>query len=364
MDNKILETLREALRSYHDPVLGCDLGEARAIEDVTLDDGKASVQLKLPIPADRYAHVLAKSLWAHLASLDGVDNAEIDIDWEVNAAPVPDGTQPLPGVRNIIAVASGKGGVGKSTTAVNLALALSAEGAKVGILDADIYGPSQPLMLGLVGQRPTTQDGRVMQPLTGHGIQCMSIGFLVDDDQPMVWRGPMATSALNQLMTGTDWGELDYLIVDMPPGTGDIQLTLSQQVPVSGSIIVTTPQDIALHDAMKGLKMFEKVDIPVLGIVENMSIHICTECGHREPIFGEGGGERMSERYDVPLLGSLPLDARIQRETDSGCPSVVMDPDGAIAEVYLDVARRMAAGIAARSQGLAEEFPQIVIEED
>jgi ATP-binding protein involved in chromosome partitioning len=364
LNKKLLDSLRAAVDNYVDPVLGCTLATAGVVEDVGLDQGTASLAIKLPIPADRYAKQFASSLGKAVVAVPGIENAEIEIDWKVAAAPVPEGTEPLPGVRNIIAVASGKGGVGKSTTAVNLALALAAEGARVGILDADIYGPSQPAMMGLTGQRPVSEDGRILQPLVAYGLQCMSIGFLVDDDQPMVWRGPMATSALTQLLTGTAWQDLDYMIVDMPPGTGDIQLTLSQQVPVSGSVIVTTPQDIALHDAMKGLKMFEKVGIPVLGIVENMSIHICSDCGHREPIFGEGGGQKMSTRYGVPLLGELPLDTQIRQEADAGCPSVVANPDSAVAEIYIDVARKMAAGIASRTAGAAEEFPSIVIEDD
>jgi len=364
LNNKLLDSLKAAVDNYVDPVLGCELATAGVIQDVSLENGTASLIIKLPIPADRYAKQFASSLGKAAVAVPGIENAEIEIDWEVVAAPVPEGTEPLPGVRNIIAVASGKGGVGKSTTAVNLALALAAEGARVGILDADIYGPSQPAMMGLTGQRPVSEDGKVIQPLVAYGLQCMSIGFLVDDDQPMVWRGPMATSALNQLLTGTAWQDLDYMIVDMPPGTGDIQLTLSQTVPVSGSIIVTTPQDIALHDAMKGLKMFEKVGIPVLGIVENMSIHICSDCGHREPIFGEGGGQKMATRYGVPLLGELPLDTQIREEADAGCPSVVANPDSAVAEIYIDVARKMAAGIASRTAGAAEEFPSIVIEDD
>jgi ATP-binding protein involved in chromosome partitioning len=364
LNNKLLDSLKIVVDNYIDPVLGCELASAGVIEDVGLDKDTAKIDIRLPIPADRYAKELAGSLGKAVVAIPGIENAEIEIDWGVVAAPVPEGTEPLPGVRNIVAIASGKGGVGKSTTAVNLALALAAEGARVGILDADIYGPSQPAMMGLTGQRPVSEDGRVLQPLIAHGLQCMSIGFLVDDDQPMVWRGPMATSAFNQLMTGTAWKDLDYMIVDMPPGTGDIQLTLSQQVPVSGSVIVTTPQDIALHDAMKGLKMFEKVGIPVLGIVENMSIHICSDCGHREPIFGEGGGQKMATRYGVPLLGELPLDIRIREEADTGCPSVVANPDSAIAGIYIDVARKMAAGIASQTAGAATEFPSIVIEDD
>ena len=278
-------------------------------------------------------------------------------------APVQGGKSPLPGVRNVIAVASGKGGVGKSTTAVNLALALAAEGARVGILDADIYGPSQPTMLGLEGRRPTSPDGKSLDPMVAHGLQCMSMGFLVGADQPVIWRGPMATQALNQLLNQTSWDDVDYLIVDMPPGTGDIQLTLSQQVPVSGAVVITTPQDIALIDAVKGLKMFQDVQIPVLGVIENMSTHVCSNCGHEEAIFGAGGGARMSENHGVPLLGGLPLDIRIREEADSGLPSVVADPDGPIAQAYMEVARSVVAALSLLSTAVSQG-PRIVIEDD
>jgi ATP-binding protein involved in chromosome partitioning len=261
-------------------------------------------------------------------------------------------------------VASGKGGVGKSTVAVNVALALAQEGARVGVLDADIYGPSQPRMLGLMGRRPETRDGKSLEPLVAHGLEAMSIGFLVDDQQPMAWRGPMVTSALNQLLTQTNWGDLDYLIVDMPPGTGDIQLTLAQRVPVSGAVIVTTPQDIALADARKGLEMFQKVNVPVLGVVENMSLHVCTNCGHEEHIFGEHGGETLSAQYGVPLLGSLPLDRRIRVETDEGKPTVVAEPDGALARAFRAVALRAVGELAARAKDYSRLFPSISVEDD
>ncbi|HEU4530104.1 MAG TPA: iron-sulfur cluster carrier protein ApbC [Steroidobacteraceae bacterium] len=269
---------------------------------------------------------------------------------------------PVGSIRNIVAVASGKGGVGKSTVAANLALAWAAQGAKVGVLDADIYGPSQPRMLGLSGQRPVTKDGKSFEPLVSYGLEVMSIGFLIDEEQPMVWRGPMVTQALLQLLNETRWGALDYLVVDMPPGTGDIQLTLSQRVPVSGAVIVTTPQDIALLDARKGLRMFEKVSVPVLGIVENMSTHICSQCGHEEALFGSGGGARMAEQYGVQLLGSLPLDIRIREQADSGRPTVVAEPDSAIARAYLDIATRATQQLAAAGAG-AKAFPKITIED-
>jgi ATP-binding protein involved in chromosome partitioning len=267
----------------------------------------------------------------------------------------------MKGVKNIIAVASGKGGVGKSTTSVNLALALSVEGAKVGILDADIYGPSQPRMLGITG-KPDSKDGKSLEPMENYGVQAMSIGFLIDEDTPMIWRGPMVTQALEQLLNDTRWRELDYLIIDMPPGTGDIQLTLSQRIPVSGAVIVTTPQDIALLDARKGLKMFEKVEVPILGIVENMSIHICSKCGHEEHIFGEGGGQKMSDDYGVDFLGALPLDIKIREEADSGKPTVVAQPDSRITEIYREIARRMAAKLAIKAKDYSSKFPNIVIQ--
>jgi ATP-binding protein involved in chromosome partitioning len=274
---------------------------------------------------------------------------------------VQHGVKRLERVKNIIAVASGKGGVGKSTTSVNLALALSAEGAKVGLLDADIYGPSQPRMMGLSGQ-PESSDGKSIEPMRNYGIETMSIGFLIDEETPMIWRGPMVTQALEQLLNDTNWDELDYLIIDLPPGTGDTQLTLSQKVPVSGAIIVTTPQDIALLDARKGLKMFEKVEVPILGIVENMSTHVCSKCGHEEAIFGTGGGGRMASDYDIELLGSLPLDMSIREQVDGGKPTVVSDPDGAIAQKYRDIARRAAAGLVAQGKDYSASFPNIVIQ--
>jgi ATP-binding protein involved in chromosome partitioning len=271
------------------------------------------------------------------------------------------GVKLISGIKNIIAVASGKGGVGKSTTAVNLALALAAEGASVGMLDADIYGPSQPMMLGIAG-RPESKDGKSLEPMEGHGIQAISIGFLIDVDTPMVWRGPMVTQALEQLLRDTRWRELDYLLVDLPPGTGDIQLTLAQKVPVTGAVIVTTPQDIALIDARKGLKMFEKVGIPILGVVENMSTHICPNCGHESHIFGAGGAEKMCRDYGTELLGQLPLDASIREQADSGRPTVVADPEGRVAEIYRRIARRCAVKIAESQKDMTAKFPNIVVQ--
>ena len=350
-----------ALKSYTDPYLNKDLVAAKAIKDIYIDGGMVAIDVELGFPARGYRQSLIKELKSRLETLTGVTETNVNVSAKITAHDVQQGLQPIPGIKNIIAVASGKGGVGKSTTAVNLALALQAEGAQVGILDADIYGPSQPRMLG-VQQKPQSLDGKSMDPVRGHGLQAMSIGFLIDEDTPMVWRGPMVTQALTQLLTDTRWQDLDYLIIDLPPGTGDIQLTLSQRVPVSGAVIITTPQDIALLDARRGLKMFEKVSVPVLGIIENMSTHICSQCGHEEHIFGSGGGQRMAEQYNVELLGSLPLDIRIREEADSGQPTVVSDPDGAIAQNYREIARRTAARLALQAKSYSHKFPNIVIQ--
>jgi ATP-binding protein involved in chromosome partitioning len=293
-------------------------------------------------------------------TVPGVQNVSVNIVTKVVSHAVQRGVQLMPNVKNIIAVASGKGGVGKSTTAANLALALAAEGASVGLLDADIYGPSQPMMLGIQG-RPESEDGKTMEPMSNHGVQVMSIGFLVDADEAMIWRGPMATQALEQLLRQTNWKDLDYLIVDMPPGTGDIQLTLSQRVPMTGAVIVTTPQDIALLDAKKGIKMFEKVGVPILGIVENMAVHICSNCGHAEHIFGADGGKKMAAEYQMEYLGALPLDIKIRLQADSGAPTVVSDPEGDVAGLYKAVARRVAVGIAEKAKDFSAKFPTISI---
>jgi ATP-binding protein involved in chromosome partitioning len=339
------------------------LGEAATrLEVVRREDG-VHVQLELGFPASRRESDIRDLLQTQLAA-GGVNlPLTLALTWRVRVHTVQGTLKPSTEVRNIIAIASGKGGVGKSTTAVNLALALALEGARVGLLDADIYGPSVPRMLGLVDEHPVTPDGKHFEPLAAHGIHAMSIGFLIDESQPMVWRGPMVTQALNQMLGQTLWGELDYLLVDMPPGTGDIQLTLAQRVPVSGAVIVTTPQDIALSDARKGLQMFRKVNVNVLGIVENMSTHICSNCGHEEPIFGSGGGERMSQEYGVPILGSLPLDIRIREETDSGRPSVVADPDGPIGRAYREAALTMAARLSLSGRDYGHRFPTIVVED-
>jgi ATP-binding protein involved in chromosome partitioning len=333
----------------------------KGVRNVAIDGDVVSVDVVLGYPAKSQHGDVRARIAAALGSVPGVRDTRITVSQDIVAHTVQPGVKLLPNVKNIVAVASGKGGVGKSTTAVNLALALAAEGASVGILDADIYGPSLPTMLG-VHARPDSPDGKTMTPLVGHGLQANSIGFLIDEDNPMVWRGPMATSALEQLLRQTSWHDLDYLIVDMPPGTGDIQLTLAQRVPVTGAVIVTTPQDIALLDAKKGLKMFEKVGIPILGIVENMSLHVCSNCGHEEHIFGAGGAERMAKDYGVALLGSLPLDIAIRERADSGQPSVVADPDGRIAERYRAIARSIALTIAERARDMTSKFPTIVVQ--
>lgn len=350
---------------YADSILGpklfSQLWAAGALDKIADSEHSLDIRIKLGFPAQRYGQELSASLVSMLKNEAGLKHAAVTVDWAV-ADPVPHATlQRIRQIKHIVAVASGKGGVGKSTTAVNLALALAYEGAKVGLLDADIYGPSQPRMLGLTGARPTTIDGKTLQPLTAHGIRAMSIGFLIDEEQPMVWRGPMVTQALNQLLLDCEWGELDYLLVDMPPGTGDIQLTLAQRVPLSGAVIVTTPQDIALLDARKGLKMFQKVNVPVLGIVENMSTHVCSNCGHEEHIFGAGGGRVMAEQYGVDLLGELPLDIRIREQADGGNPTVAADPNGPLGRAYINTARRVAAHLWLDGR-TAAPFPEIVVE--
>lgn len=355
--------LREAVESYVDPYLSLELRAAGALRALHVDDERLQIALTLGFPARHYRHELAAAIEQRLRPLAGTRRIAIDVEWQVAAHSVQRNLRPIQGIRNIIAVASGKGGVGKSTTAANLALGLAHEGAAVGLLDADIYGPSQPLMMGLAGQSPTSPDQRTMIAPVAHGVKVMSIGFLIDAEQPMVWRGPMVTQALVQLLETTRWGELDYLIVDMPPGTGDTQLTLSQRVPVSGAVIVTTPQDIALLDARKGLRMFQKVEVPVLGIVENMSTHVCSNCGHEEHIFGAGGGRRMAEQYGVELLGELPLDIRIREQADGGRPTVAAEPDSPLGRAYIDLARRTAARLARMALTPAAAFPTITMED-
>jgi ATP-binding protein involved in chromosome partitioning len=355
------EQIETAIKQYIDPYLEKDLVTAGCIKNIDIDGESAKVEVALGFPAFGYFDKLSSELKSKIEGVDGISSADIHIRSEIASHTVQGGMNPLEGIKNVIAVASGKGGVGKSTTAVNLALALQIEGAKVGILDADIYGPSIPRMLGIEG-KPESVDGKSLEPMGGHGVQAMSIGFMIDEETPMIWRGPMVTQALEQLLRDTQWKNLDYLIIDLPPGTGDIQLTLAQKVPVSGSIIVTTPQDIALLDARKGLKMFEKVEVPVLGIVENMSIHICSECGHAEHIFGQGGGEKMCDQYNVDFLGALPLDIDIRIDGDSGFPSVAKDPESQVSIIYREIARRTAAKLSLRAKDYSAKFPSIVIQ--
>lgn len=349
------------LKTLIDPNLEKDVISAGMVKAIAIDSGKIDLRLELGYPAKTTLETLKTAAREKLAMLPGVESVTVDANIKIAAHAVQKTLKILPNVKNVIAVASGKGGVGKSTTAVNLALALQAEGAQTGILDADIYGPSIPTMLGVSGY-PDSEDGKSMLPKISYGLQTISIGYLIDEDQPMIWRGPMVTNALQQLLHQTAWKDLDYLIIDLPPGTGDIQLTLAQQIPVTGAVIVTTPQDIALLDAQRGLKMFEKVNVPVLGIVENMSIHICSQCGHEEAIFGEGGGTMMAQKYHVELLGSLPLDSAIRKFADSGRPSVVADPEGRPAAIYREIARKMAGKLSLKTKDYSSKFPNIVIQ--
>jgi ATP-binding protein involved in chromosome partitioning len=355
------QSVLEALKAVVDPNTGKDLVANRCAKNIKIDGAKVALDIELGYPAKSQFEAI-RALVVDALKAAGAADVAVNVTQKIVSHAVQKGVKLIPGVKNIIAVASGKGGVGKSTTAVNLALALAAEGARVGILDADIYGPSQPQMLGIPDSQPESADGKKLQPMEAHGIQAMSIGFLIDPETPMVWRGPMVTQALTQLLGDTNWNDLDYLVVDLPPGTGDIQLTLAQQVPVTGSVIVTTPQDIALLDARKGLKMFEKVGIPILGIVENMSIHICSKCGHEEHIFGSGGGEKMCADYEVELLGSLPLDRNIREQVDSGKPTVVAEPAGRVADIYKGIARRIGIKIAEMAKDHSAKFPSIVIQ--
>ena len=354
------QKVQDALRAIVDENTGKDLLSTRSARNIKLSGSDVSLDVELGYPGKSQHEPIRREVTQALKAA-GAASVKVNVSSKVVAHAVQRGVKLVPGIKNIIAVASGKGGVGKSTTAVNLALGLAAEGASVGILDADIYGPSQPIMLGIRG-RPESRDGKSLEPMEGHGIQAMSIGFMIDQDTPMVWRGPMVTQALEQLLNETKWRDIDYLVVDLPPGTGDIQLTLAQRVPVTGAVIVTTPQDIALIDARKGLKMFEKVGIPILGVVENMSLHICSKCGHEERIFGTGGGERLGKDYDVELLGALPLDIAIREQADSGKPTMVADPDGQIAGIYRQIARRVAVKIADKAQDHSAAFPKIVIQ--
>jgi len=353
-------SLLEALQTVIDPNTGKDFVSTKQLKNLKLEGGDVAFDVELGYPAKSQAAALRRGLIAAARTLPGVNNVSVNLTTKIVAHAVQRGVQLLPKVKNIVAIASGKGGVGKSTTAVNLALALAAEGANVGILDADIYGPSLPTMMGIQG-RPESADGKTMEPMHNYDVQVMSIGFMVDADNPMIWRGPMATQALEQLLRQTNWPDLDYLLVDMPPGTGDIQLTLSQRVPLTGAVIVTTPQDIALADAKRGLKMFEKVGVPILGVVENMAVHVCTNCGHAEHIFGAEGGKRMAAEYGVDYLGALPLTMSIREQADAGRPTVVSEPDGEIAAIYKSVARQMAVKIAQRAKDFSSKFPTISI---
>ena len=354
-----LADVRSELNQIVDPNTGASLGAGIKDAQIQVDGGRVAVQVVLGYPAASQFQSIGDLVQARLAAI-GAPDAAVDVSSRIIAHAVQPGVQLVPGVRNIIAVGSGKGGVGKSTTAVNLALALQAEGARVGVLDADIYGPSVPMLLGVSG-RPESADGKTMAPLVGHGLQANSIGFLINEDTPAIWRGPMVTQALEQLLRQTNWDNLDYLIVDMPPGTGDIALTLSQKVPVVGAVIVTTPQDIALLDARKALRMFEKVNVPILGIVENMAVHVCTQCGHVEHIFGEGGGQRMSADYKAPWLGSLPLAMAIRAQSDVGEPIVAADPQSAAAGIYREIARRLAARVSTLPRDLSDKFGVIQV---
>lgn len=354
-----VDVLRQVLEAHVDALMGLSLGAAGVLRDVTITGGRAQVALELGFPAAGYRVALADSVRDTVRAALAME-ADVQVSWRILSHAVQAKLEPLANVRNVIAVASGKGGVGKSTVAVNLALALQAEGARVGILDADVYGPSQPRMLGSQA-KPTSPDGTHMHPIEAHGIQAMSIGFLIDEEQPMIWRGPMATQALLQLVNETRWRDLDYLIVDLPPGTGDIQLTLSQRIPVAGAVVVTTPQDIALIDARKGLQMFRRVEVPILGLVENMSFYHCPNCGHHAEIFGAGGGASMSAQYDVELLGRVPLAQSIREQADSGRPTVVADPASELSMIYRDIARKAAARLACRVE---EVFPAIEIIDD
>lgn len=354
--------IEEAIKGYHDPYLNMDLFTAGAVKRIEVKGDKAEVDIELAYPSEHLKNGIAQMLQFAIENIEGINDSQVNVSWQVASHKAHENLANIKNVKNIIAVASGKGGVGKSTTSVNLALALAADGARVGLLDADIYGPSVGMLLGVKeGTRPETEQEKFFKPVMACGIQSMSMAYLVNENTPMVWRGPMVSGALQQLITQTLWDDLDYLVIDMPPGTGDIQLTLSQKIPVSASVVVTTPQDIALLDAKKGIEMFRKVNIPVLGVVENMSMHICGNCGHAEHIFGEGGGDKIAEEFNTQLLGSLPLSKYIREQSDSGLPVVADDPDSEVSVMYRTVARNMAAAL---SQLTNEVVPEIQISDD
>ena len=363
MSNITEQSVKDRIQTFEHELLYQDLLKSKSVKSIDIDGDAVSVALKLGFPCVGVIDEIAAKLVQHLKADGNIAQAEVSISWKVSAHKVQSDVKPIAQIKNIIAVASGKGGVGKSTTTVNLALALQAEGAKVGILDADIYGPSQPMMLGVQGEKPESEDNKTIQPIEAHGLKSMSIGYLVDEGQAMIWRGPMVSNALQQLLNDTNWGELDYLIVDLPPGTGDIQLTLAQRVPVTAALIVTTPQDIALLDARKAIDMFEKVKIPSLGLVENMATHICSECGHVEAIFGSGGGQALAAQYNIELLGSLPLDLQIRTTTDGGNPIVIADPEGMVAGIYRQIARKLAARLSIESKDYRGEAAPILFKE-
>lgn len=361
MSQAILQTIKNILNEFQEPNLGVSLQEAGVIRSIVVEGDQVKIEIMLGFAAKLYSQQFAEQLKQIIQEKTNIKQINININWQILPHAVQPAVPSIPHIKNIIAVASGKGGVGKSTTAVNIALALNAEGAKVGILDADIYGPNQPQMLG-IQHKAEVSAAKHFKPIESHGIQSMSIGYLVDTNTPMIWRGPMVTTALMQLLRDTEWDHLDYLIIDLPPGTGDIQLTLAQKIPVSGAVIVTTPQDIALLDARKGLEMFKKVHVPVLGIVENMSGHICSACGHREAIFGEGGGERLAKAGNIPLLGQIPLSMQVREQADGGTPTVVSDPLGEIAKYYFEIARKLVARLSLQPKNLSAKFPKIVVE--
>ncbi len=354
------QAVLDAIQSIIDPNTGRDFVSTKCIKNIKITGSHVQLDLELGYPAKSQISALSQSIKIAVQTLANVEQISVNAFSKITAHAVQRGVQLMPKVKNIVAIASGKGGVGKSTTAVNLALALAAEGASVGLLDADIYGPSAPMMMGIDG-KPTSEDGKTMEPLENYGVQVMSIGFLVNQDDAMIWRGPMATQALEQLLRQTNWRELDYLIVDMPPGTGDIALTLSQRVPLTGAVIVTTPQDIALLDAKKGIAMFQKVGVDILGIVENMAVHVCTNCGHIEHIFGADGGKKMAASYDMAYLGALPLDMKIRVQADTGKPTVASDPDSDVAQLYKTLARQVAVAIASKNKDFSSKFPTISV---